>query len=73
MGQVLRMAKTLGIPKWRALRIKVTAEKKDAEAELEELSQDPTVWDEIPEWMARKAAFRSVLVWMDQIEETLDD
>ena len=73
MEQILRMAKVLKIPKWRTLRIKVTSELKNAEANLEEASTDPTMWDEIPELVAWGASLRAVLVWMDEIEESLGD
>lgn len=62
---ILRMAASLGISKWRALRIKVATELKAVRAELE-LEEDA-------DDLAEAATLRMVLIWMDQIEEALGE
>lgn len=72
MDQTLRIAKTLGIPKWRTLRIRVTNAKKDAEAELEHAFDECTFADTLTPSCEMEILGR-VFTWMDQIEEALDE
>lgn len=72
MDQVLRMAKTLGIPRWRTLRIKVTNEKRHAQAEVERAFEECLFADTLTP-SCEAATLENVLVWMEQIEEALDE